>query len=170
MFALDPNTGAEKVLYSFCRERYCADGENPQAAVINVKGTLYGTTAFGGVAGSGTVFAFDLSTGTETVLHSFCTQQSCLDGEVPLASVIDVRGMLYGTTSSGGSSEQYGEVFAVDTNNGSETVIYSFCSRQNCTDGASPETGLIDSKGRLYGTAGAGGPSDDGVVYSIKMP
>jgi len=45
--------GAETVLYSFLGG---SDGENPQAGLINVGGTLYGTTANGGASGNGTVF------------------------------------------------------------------------------------------------------------------
>jgi hypothetical protein len=41
---------------------------------------------------------------------------------------------------------------------GIETVLYSFCSKPNCSDGASPVAGLIaDSSGNLYGTASEGG-------------
>jgi uncharacterized repeat protein (TIGR03803 family) len=44
-------TGHEKVLYSFAGGY---DGRNPEAALLDVKGRLYGTTDFGGVSqGSG---------------------------------------------------------------------------------------------------------------------
>ena len=46
------------------------DGVNPYAGLINVKGTLYGTTRGGGPNKSGTVFSITPS-GTETVVHSF---------------------------------------------------------------------------------------------------
>jgi hypothetical protein len=47
----------ENVLYSFCRQQNCADGAVPgQGGLIDVKGTLYGTTAIGGAYGEGTVF------------------------------------------------------------------------------------------------------------------
>jgi uncharacterized repeat protein (TIGR03803 family) len=47
--------GAEKVVYSF---RGGSDGAYPEAGLINVGGTLYGTTTGGGSPGSGTVFAW----------------------------------------------------------------------------------------------------------------
>src|ERR1700728_2343452 len=46
------------------------DGTNPSAELIDVDGTLYGTTAKGGANGYGTVFSLT-ATGQETVVHSF---------------------------------------------------------------------------------------------------
>src|SRR5580704_15725375 len=56
------------VLHSF--KGGFADGEEPFAGLVNVKGTLYGTTDKGGAYGDGTVFSITPS-GTETVLYSF---------------------------------------------------------------------------------------------------
>ena len=47
-FALDLTTGAETVLYSFCSQANCADGDYPQAGLIHFNGKLYGTTTGGG--------------------------------------------------------------------------------------------------------------------------
>jgi uncharacterized repeat protein (TIGR03803 family) len=38
----------------------CADGELPFADLVNVNGTLYGTTNGGGASGLGTVFSITL--------------------------------------------------------------------------------------------------------------
>ena len=51
-------------------QRRPGDGEYPYAGLINVNGTLYGTTYFGGANDDGTVFSITTS-GKETVLHSF---------------------------------------------------------------------------------------------------
>ena len=56
VFSVNPTTGAETVLYSFC-QRKCADGTFPFAGLIDVKRTLYGTTFAGGTNSGGTVFA-----------------------------------------------------------------------------------------------------------------
>jgi uncharacterized repeat protein (TIGR03803 family) len=178
-FALDPKTGAEKVLYSFCRRwPDCSDGFNP-SRLIDLNGTLYGTTSQGGAykcgngVGCGTVFSLDPKTGAETVLHSFGNGK---DGWYPGAGVIAINGMLYGTTSGGGVAGcggfGCGTVFSIDPGTGVEKVLYSFCSQQNCTDGADPVTTLIDVKGKLYGTADSGGNtgcggSGCGTVFSI---
>ena len=68
--------------------------------MIAVRGTLYGTTYYGGEDNDGgTVFSVD-STGVETVLHNFGKRA---DGIYPQASLIDVNGTLYGTTFGGGT-------------------------------------------------------------------
>jgi hypothetical protein len=42
--ALDPNSGAEAVLISFCGQQNCTDGEFPGSGVIDAGGTFYGTS------------------------------------------------------------------------------------------------------------------------------
>jgi uncharacterized repeat protein (TIGR03803 family) len=61
---------------------------------------LYGTTWGGGATncGCGTVFAVTPS-GSETVLHRF---EGGKDGAFPSAGLINVGGILYGTTYAGG--------------------------------------------------------------------
>jgi uncharacterized repeat protein (TIGR03803 family) len=58
---------------------------------------------------------------------------------------------LYGTTTGNGANDG-GTVFKVDST-GHETVLYSFCSASDCTDGELPMAGLVqDAAGNLYGT------------------
>jgi uncharacterized repeat protein (TIGR03803 family) len=46
--------GTEKVLYSFCKQRGCADGAHPMSGLVSdTAGNLYGTTEMGGGAGCG---------------------------------------------------------------------------------------------------------------------
>jgi len=168
VFAIDRNSGKERVLHSFADS---PDGEEPVAGLIDVDGVLYGTTEFGGSSGVGTVFSVDLGTGAETVLYSFA---GAPDGAYPVAGLIDVNGMLYGTTKEGGSTGypyDLGTIFSIDPSTDSEAVLYSFCSQENCTDGASPEAGLIDVGGLLYGTTYAGRTSrprfSGGTVFSF---
>jgi uncharacterized repeat protein (TIGR03803 family) len=116
VFALDLKTGVEKVIYFFCSQQNCADGQRPDAPLINVKGMFYGTTYQGGANGAGTVFSLDPKTGTETVLYSFCSQhrgqENCTDGGYPDAGLINVNGTLYGTTSAFGA-HGWGTVFSI---------------------------------------------------------
>jgi uncharacterized repeat protein (TIGR03803 family) len=149
-FSLNPGTGAETVVYSFCSQQNCTDGSSPPANLISVKETLYGTTPDGGQYGYGTVFSLDPTTGTEKVLWSF---GNGADGQYPEAGLISVKGMLYGTTELGGQYSD-GAVFSLDPTTGKEKVLWSF---GNGTDGRYPEADLISVGGTLYGTTYAGG-------------
>jgi uncharacterized repeat protein (TIGR03803 family) len=144
VFAVTP-AGSERVVYSF---RHGPDGAQPLAGLIDVNDVLYGTTYSGGTHGEGTVFAVT-SAGTERVLHNFDAQNS-FDGAQPLAGLIDVDGVLYGTTSAGGYG--WGTVFTITTA-GTERVLYAF----HGGDGWAPYGGLTDVGGVLYGTTSLGG-------------
>jgi uncharacterized repeat protein (TIGR03803 family) len=98
VFRLDPISGREAVLYSF---EGGTDGETPHAGVVfDREGALYGTTNEGG-AGVGTVFKLDPQATVDTILHEFTGPP---DGQHPAAAVtIGANGVLYGTTSEGGS-------------------------------------------------------------------
>ena len=165
VFSVDPATGAEAVIYSFGSG---TDGAGPTADLIDVKGTLYGTTDDGGANGDGTVFSLDPTTGAETVVYSFCSQANCADGAEPYGGLIDVKGTLYGMTFLGGANEcdsrGCGTVFSVDPTTGAEAVVHSFGSG---TDGANPYDALLDVKGTLYGTTGAGGAYGYGTAFSL---
>jgi len=68
-----------KVLFKFGYS-HGTHGTHPVAPLLDVNGTLYGTTAQGGASGDGTVFSISVS-GAETVLHSFSGGS---DGVTPL--------------------------------------------------------------------------------------
>src|SRR5262249_33555105 len=89
----------------------------------------------------------------------FCAQ-TCADGSDPAAALLfDRAGNLFGTTFAGGDSGQ-GTVFELSPTSGawSETVLHSFCSWKDCTDGTGPVGALIAApEGNLYGTASGGG-------------
>jgi uncharacterized repeat protein (TIGR03803 family) len=160
-------SGKESVLYSFCAEKNCKDGELPYGGVVlGAKVNLYGTTGTGGtgVCGSGTcgtIFTVNTSGNGFGVLYSFAGPPN--DGFLPVGGLaIDAAENLYGTTFSGGLY-LYGTVFVFA--GGSESVLHSF--NFNGTDGVQPEGSLsIDSTGNVYGTTvfgGSGTACDSGV-------
>jgi uncharacterized repeat protein (TIGR03803 family) len=101
--ALSGSGGTETVLHSFGT----GDAGLPEAGLINVKGTFYGTgTDNLNPEGTGGVFSITPA-GAEQELCSF--PGADLDA-VPQAPVTYFKGALYGTTSGGGSAEQ-GTVF-----------------------------------------------------------
>jgi hypothetical protein len=128
--------------------------------------------------------------GSFAALYSFCSVTGCTDGSQSVAGLIqDTAGNLYGTTSDGGantganSGKGGGTVFklappAQPGGEWTETVLYSFCSAKNCTDGESPLAGLIqDTAGNLYGTTeyggantGAFGGQGGGTIFELAPP
>jgi uncharacterized repeat protein (TIGR03803 family) len=171
VFSLTLN-GAEKVLHSFGSG---SDGWQVQAGLVRVNGTFYGTTVYSQascgtnhgypVYCNGTIFSVS-KTGEEKVLYNFGIDPG--DAATPWASLIDVGGLLYGTTASGGTSEG-GTAFSATTS-GKIKVLHSFCIG---ADGCGPVAGLIDVNGRLYGTTPRGGRygvahnGNDGTIFSI---
>jgi uncharacterized repeat protein (TIGR03803 family) len=145
------------VLYRFNGQ----DGENPPAGVVfGRNGDIY-CTALGGGGGnfpSGAVVQLvphSNGTWTEHMLHSF---QDNSDGGVPRSGlVIDSKGSLFGTTTSGGTVGD-GTVFRLRPGAGGSwafTALYEFAVEP---DGAYPTGGLIfDGSGDLYGTTQRGG-------------
>ena len=149
-------TGTEQLLYGFDN----SDGYYPAASLINVNGTLYGTTVGGGGSGFfGTAFSITTS-GSLTTLHTF---GSGTDGSSPWAPLLNVRGTLYGTTAGGGFYGK-GTVFSMSLSGTNEKVLHSF---GHGSDGATPLAGLIYVKGALYGTTSAGGKDGDGTVFAL---
>ena len=145
-----------------------ADGYGPSSRLIQAtNGDFYGTTPDGGGAGSrGTVFKITAS-GRLTTLFSFCAQDGCTNGYVPMAGLVQAtNGDFYGTTAYGGAYG-YGTVFKI-TLSGTLTTLYSFCTQSVCTDGRYPYAGLIQAtNGNLYGTTDDGGAYGYGTVFKI---
>ncbi len=168
-------SGAERVLYSFIGTRHGhRDGKFPNASLLNVNGTLYGTTYKGGDIDRGAVFKITPS-GSESVLHSFKGGKT--DGSYPRASLVYVSGTLYGTTSGGGNASCSGcgknpgdgTIFAVTTA-GKEKLLYKFEGYPS--DGAVPYGKLIYDHGLFYGTTESGGANcavnhGCGTIFSI---
>ncbi len=145
--------GKLNVLYSFCSQTQCADGEEPSGALVQAAdGNFYGTTFFGGVHKEGTVFRIT-NAGQLTVLYSFCRHKGCADGANPASELIQsTDGKLYGTTSAGVIRGLYkngdGTVFTISTK-GQITTLHNF----DGSDGAGPVGGLVQATtGKFYGT------------------
>jgi uncharacterized repeat protein (TIGR03803 family) len=85
-----------------------------------------------------------------------------------MAGLIAVKGVLYGTTSGFGESEN-GTVFAITTA-GKERVLHTFRGRNGTrlTDGANPDAGLIAMNGFLYGTTSGGDTRNTGTVFEVS--
>jgi len=186
-----------RVIYNFCTVGYyCLDGYNSVSELIADKqGALYGTTQNGGNGHGNSGIAFKLTQPaagaglwTQTVLHNFCSNESevCEDGNTPLtALVFDTQGILYGTTSDGGTFDDGpppanscgGTVFKLTPPGNGATgwthnVTHTFSTG---LIGCSPSSALIvDSQNNLYGTNYSGGSRSGGLgvgaVFKLGPP
>jgi uncharacterized repeat protein (TIGR03803 family) len=146
VFEVDPATGKLTTLHAFGGG---ADGEYPEplAALVFVKGVLYGTTSQGGQYGDGTIFEIDPTTKKLTVVHAF---SGTADGAMPAAGLLFENGVLYGTTYQGGYGD--GTIFELDPDTRKLTTLYRFTG-----DGAYSDGGLTYKFGLLYGSTTEGG-------------
>jgi uncharacterized repeat protein (TIGR03803 family) len=162
VFTVKTDGSAFAVLHSFAGG--AADGANPYGApILDGSGNLHGTTSAGGASGDGTVFTMTTGGDDFTLVHSFAG--GATDGATPYGSLVrDASGNLWGTTNSGGTSDE-GTIFMID-GGGTLTVVHSFTG--GASDGARPHVALIlDGAGNLYGTTYSGGTSNDGTVFTI---
>jgi uncharacterized repeat protein (TIGR03803 family) len=143
-----------------------AGGSSPAGGLLQAPNTnFYGTTRNGGAHLAGTVFTIT-SSGVLTTLYSFCAKTNCADGSSPVGTlVLATDGNFYGITDAGGINK-FGTVFKI-TPGGTLTTLYSFCSKLNCSDGASPNPNLVQGKdGNFYGTTYQGG-ANFGTIFKI---
>lgn len=169
VYSIGADGSGEKIVHSFLN---APDGCDPLDSLIAVKGTLYGTTASGGgnfcSHCEGTLFGVDISTSKEQVLHQFGEGK---DGSEPVDALVNVRGVLYGTTSIGGRSScdsglGCGTIFSLapSPSSASYKVLHRFTGG---ADGSQPYAELLYTNGALYGTTIAGGKR--GLGTGVKL-
>ena len=126
---------------------------------------FYGATVFGGASDDGTIYRLTRQGGYK-VLYSFCLKSGCADGINPAWLMQAADGKFYGTTSGGGKNGG-GTIFSI-TPGGKFTLLYTFCSKANCTDGTEPQSSLVQtSDGTFYGTTIGGGANNNGTVFKF---
>jgi uncharacterized repeat protein (TIGR03803 family) len=149
------------------------DAGAPQGELSVAGNRFFGTSASGGVNGTGAVFAGQTN-GSTTLLRSFTAvgadYATNVGGASPAAMLALSGGTLFGTTTAGGTAGN-GTIISLGTNGAAFTVLRNFSLLNSQTgtntDGAVPTGGLILSGSTLYGTASGGGAGGSGVVFSI---
>jgi uncharacterized repeat protein (TIGR03803 family) len=175
VYELSPHSGGawtQSVLHKFD----ASNGGIPEAGLsFDTAGNLYGTVYSGGLSGStcnkemyppysiacGGAFRLTPSREGGWIEGKFLF--SGQNGGNPLVGLVVDGSSVYGTTSKGGKG--YGTVFRI-MGGGSETVLYKFCSRSNCTDGDTPN-GITLNNGQIFGVTQHAGAYNQGVVFSI---
>jgi uncharacterized repeat protein (TIGR03803 family) len=140
-------------------------GQSPYGDLILNGSTLYGMTYYGGVAGFGTIFSFDINSSSFTTLYSF---NDTNHGQNPLGSLIISGTTLYGMTSYGGTYN-YGVIFAEPTTGGTPTILDSFTGNSGSVMGGNPDGSLTLSNSIMYGMTSGGGLYNKGVIFKESI-
>ncbi|HTS19827.1 MAG TPA: choice-of-anchor tandem repeat GloVer-containing protein [Verrucomicrobiae bacterium] len=140
-----------------------ADGAFPYGALVLSNNVAYGTASAGGQFGNGAIFAVNTDGSGFTNLYSFTDtfagESPNSDGAVPMAGLALANGVLYGTTTLGGSFG-HGTIFAINIDGSGFTNLHNFSEQ--------PSAGLAMSSNTLYGTTESGGAYDEGSVFAIN--
>ena len=168
IFKLTPS-GNESSLFTFCSPLQCTNGSNPTSLMQASDGNFYGLIANGGNDQVGAFWQLVANSWAFNLLYGF-------DGTVglyPMASLVQGQdGQLYGVSPHGGSgnpdcASYCGTAFRI-TLSGDPTLLYSFCSQADCTDGSIPSAALVQSSdGNFYGSTYSGGANGAGTIFKI---
>ena len=181
IYALTQDNGSwnETILHSFANgddDTYYPGGP----LGLTGDGSLYGAATWGGprckyshhvpTRCGGGLYRLDPNDGAWTFnsLYTFCQDgRLCRDGEWSTGGLIRTKsGSFYGVTNGGGANGS-GVIFKI-SKSGRYEVLYSFCSEENCADGANPGGALMRGPhGRLYGTTTSGGANNAGTVFEF---
>ncbi len=154
LFRFDPSS----LVYSKLHEFDSITGQFPNSSLVQAdNGKIYGVAASGGNNSFGTLFSYDISSSTFTVVHHF----SISTGRLPFGKLLKAsNGLLYGTTTIGGSTGG-GTIFSFNP----ATNVYT--NLHELADGNFPYWGsLAEGAGSiLYGTTSQGGANSGGVIF-----
>jgi uncharacterized repeat protein (TIGR03803 family) len=159
MFKIESDGSGFTVLYDFSNN----DGKWPKGTLLQVGSYLYGTTGGGGINDNGIIFRIKPDGSSFQKLHDF---NSAVDGNAGSYGALYFDGsFLYGNCISGGSNNA-GTVYKIMLDGSNFSVLHNFDN----SNGALPNSGLIDDGIFLYGAATTGGTNcpSCGLVYKIK--
>lgn len=139
---------------------YNTSGASPVGDLILENGKLYGMASSGGANGDGTIYEYDLTSGTLSGKVDFDYNTS---GSNPTGKLEAYNGKLYGMTTYGGANGD-GTVIEYDPSTSTLSVKSDF---NNNTIGSNPMGSLIAYNGKLYGLANSGGGSFNGTVIEF---
>ncbi len=159
VFSLTRN-GTQKVLHTFTPgpNKNYPDGNIPGPLTEGPDGKIYGQTLFGGIdncsgyCGDGVLYRVNRDGKDFQVIHEYCSQANCADGQYPGALVVGNDGNIYGTTQGGGTGGTCvgfgcGTLFRVTPSTGAYEVLVNFTS----TNGGVPSNLIVGSDGTFWG-------------------
>jgi len=159
--------GTNSTGFQVRRQFSVSNGIWPWDSLMQSGTTLYGMNTYGGNSsdwnGKGTIFKFDDSSASFTLLHTFTG--STTDGGGPHGTLVQIGSSFYGTTEIGGSSNR-GTVFRMNLDGSGFQLLHSFTGGVN--DGALPHcVTLISADSALYGITFGGGSGGFGTIFKM---
>jgi uncharacterized protein YceK len=157
IFQLAPNsdgTWTESALYQF--PPGAPEGNIPGELTFDAARNIFGTTRFGGVNETGTVFSLNRSAGWQESLLLTFDGYPYTSGLSPFGAItLDATGTLYGTTLEGGTHD-WGVFYKLAQQGGlwQQTVLYNLAGG---SDGNAPWGVIPGPDGSLYGITQSGG-------------
>ena len=141
------------------------DGTTPNALTL-AGNRLYTTTPAGGPSGGGTLFAVNTNGSGFSTLHSFGYDEA---GFNAYADVIVSSNIVYGATEY--DTQNYtGTIFGIYADGTGFTTLYNFAALNFNTNltGSGP-TGILLTNNVFYGSAGYGGATGNGAIFSLSQ-
>jgi len=157
LFSYDHETGDFEYLAEFDA---LTTGSTPLGVLTEAPdGKLYGVASEGGVCNYGTIFSYDIESGS--LMQERCFDWS--DGADPVdGMILASNGLLYGMTNAGGGSGD-GVIYSFEPGTGIYTLLHEF---NTAAHGGKPYGRLYQaSDGDLYGMASTGGLNGDGILF-----
>ncbi|HAA11268.1 MAG TPA: hypothetical protein DCE41_06020 [Cytophagales bacterium] len=154
IYRFHPDSGVVEEVHSF---DLFWDGNAPIGGLTMVNGLMWGT-ASNRVGNTGTVFVFDPASFQLKVVRYL----NEADGETPRGELLWYNDLLWGITSSGGSSDE-GVIYTIDPSDSSFALVHEF----DGVLGGRPIAGLSVVDDMIWGATTDGGATDDGVVFTL---
>jgi len=129
------------------------NGNLPGNIIQGPDGKLYGDTPFGGnegcngYCGYGLLYRINTDGSHFQVIHKFCSEANCADGDAGYSLVVGTDGNIYGTTYYGGTSNE-GTLFQITPSTGAYKVVSNF---NFSTTGEDPSPLIASPDGTFYG-------------------
>lgn len=159
VFSLAPG-GTQTVLHTFTAgvDKNYPDGNLPGLLTEGPDGRIYGQTSFGGInscsgyCGDGVLYRINRDGSGFQIIHEYCSEEDCADGQYGGALVAGTDGNVYGTTLAGGTGGtceglSCGTLFRVTPSTGTYEVVVNFTA----SSGGNPSNLIVASDGTLWG-------------------
>ncbi|NCC51222.1 MAG: hypothetical protein EOM20_08410 [Spartobacteria bacterium] len=156
-------------------------GAQPMSGLLLYQNRLFCTPNLGGLYDGGTIISIATDGSDLQLLHTFgqfngdqgraqpdtkTKPVQNADGMHPITTLIEDNSLLYGATSGGGEYDA-GVLYCIQPDGDNYRILHHFGSVPD--DGEQPSMGmLVADNSRIYGTTGAGGYYDAGILYSIQ--